>query len=182
MNIVQLKPFDPQSGDLNVVIETPKGSRNKFAYDLELELYKLKGTLPLGASFPYDFGFVPSTLGSDGDPIDVMLLMEVPAFTGCLVEARLIGVIEVEQTEEGNTERNDRLIAVYPKSPLYEEVHTLDDLGQGMIHQIEHFFHSYNEVKGHEFRVLARQGVDRAVELIREGEKLFKQKGMKGSS
>ena len=104
MNIVQLKPFDPQSGDLNVVIETPKGSRNKFAYDLELELYKLKGTLPLGANFPYDFGFVPSTLGSDGDPIDVLLLMEAPAFTGCLVEARLIGVIEVEQTEKGNTE------------------------------------------------------------------------------
>jgi inorganic pyrophosphatase len=91
MNIAQLTAFDTQSGNLNVVIETPQGSRNKFSYDLELELYRLKGTLPVGASFPYDFGFVPSTLGADGDPIDVLLLMEEPAFTGCLVEARLIG-------------------------------------------------------------------------------------------
>ncbi len=174
MNIAQLKAFDAQSGDLNVVIETPKGSRNKFGYDLKLELYRLKGMLPVGASFPYDFGFVPSTLGQDGDPLDVLLLMEEPAFPGCLVAARLIGVIEVGQTEEGKTEKNDRLIAVYAKSPLYEETKSLNELNDGLIHQIEHFFESYNEVKGKQFKVLARRGPDRATELIREGERLFK--------
>lgn len=176
MNIVSLKAFDAQSGDLNVVIETPKGSRNKFAYDVELELYRLKGMLPVGASFPYDFGFVPSTLGEDGDPLDVLLLMEEPAFPGCLVAARLIGVIEVEQTEEGKTEKNDRLIAVYAKSPLYKETESLADLNEALLHEIEHFFGSYNEAKGKQFKVTARRGPERAAELIREGERIFKKK------
>ena len=86
-------------GDLNVVIETPKGSRNKYNYDEKLGLFKLGGVLPSGASFPFDFGFVPSTVGGDGDPLDVLVLMDEPAFAGCLVSARLVGVIEAEQTE-----------------------------------------------------------------------------------
>src|SRR5215212_9852523 len=107
-----LQAFDPDSGDLNVIIETPKGQRNKFKYDEKSGLYKLGGVLPAGAVFPFDFGFAPSTLGGDGDPLDVLLLMDEPAFAGCLVPARLVGVIEAEQTEKGNTARNDRLIAV----------------------------------------------------------------------
>ncbi len=91
----------------NVVIETPKGSRNKFDYDPELGLFRLGGVLPLGAVFPFDFGFVPSTLGGDGDPLDVLTLMDEPAFTGCLVTVRLLGVIEAEQSEGGETTRND---------------------------------------------------------------------------
>src|SRR5215213_990364 len=74
-------------GELNVIIETPKGSRNKFNYDEETGLFKLGGVLPAGASFPFDFGFVPSTLGGDGDPLDVLVLMDEPAFAGCLVRA-----------------------------------------------------------------------------------------------
>src|SRR5918912_4248095 len=93
-------------GELNVIIETPKGSRNKFDYDEETGLFKIGGVLPAGASFPFDFGFVPSTVGGDGDPLDVLVLMDDPAFPGCLVAARLIGVIQAEQTEkDGKTER-----------------------------------------------------------------------------
>src|SRR5437764_15464112 len=86
-------------GVVHVIVDTPKGSRNKFKYDEELGLFKLSGVLPAGAVFPFDFGFVPATLGGDGDALDVLLLMDEPAFVGCLVEVRLIGVIEAEQTE-----------------------------------------------------------------------------------
>jgi inorganic pyrophosphatase len=80
--------------ELIIVIETPKGSQNKFAFDPLFQTFVLKGVLPVGAVFPFDFGFVPSTLGEDGDPLDVLVLMDSPAFPGCVVPARLIGVIE----------------------------------------------------------------------------------------
>ena len=100
----QLPAFDPESGTLNAVIETPKGHRNKYKYDEKRGLFLHSGVLPAGAVFPFDFGFVPATEGGDGDPLDVLVLMDEPAFVGCLVPANLIGVIEAEQTEDGKTE------------------------------------------------------------------------------
>src|SRR5690242_14418380 len=81
---------------LCVVAETPKGSRNKYAYDDEHGIFRLRKVLPAGMSFPYEFGFVPATLAADGDPIDVLVLMDQPAFPGCVLSCRLIGVIEGE--------------------------------------------------------------------------------------
>src|SRR5580765_8091764 len=94
------------------IIETPKGSRNKFDYDPDSGLFKLGGLLPEGMMFPFDFGFIPSTLAEDGDPIDIMVLMDAPAHVGCLIEIRIIGIVMAEQTEEGKTETNDRLLGV----------------------------------------------------------------------
>ena len=93
-----LPTFGPD-GELHVVIETPKGSRHKYAYEPDLKTFKLKTVLPEGLSFPYDFGMVPSTKGEDGDPLDVLLLLDAPAFAGCLIAARLIGVVEADQRE-----------------------------------------------------------------------------------
>jgi Inorganic pyrophosphatase len=93
-----------------VVIETPKGSPNKLTFEPRYGTFVLKGVLPAGAVFPFDFGFVPSTCADDGDPLDVLVLMDAPVYPGCIVPSRLIGVIEAEQTEEGETERNDRLL------------------------------------------------------------------------
>jgi len=104
----KLKPFDRKSGHLNVVIDTPKGCRNKYAFDFELNAYKLKTVLPHGVVFPFDFGSIPGTIAADGDPVDILVLMDEPAFVGCLVEARVLGVIEADQTEDGKTERDDR--------------------------------------------------------------------------
>src|SRR3569833_4517481 len=101
---------------LNAVIETARGCRNKFKYDPELRLFRLAHVLPAGAVFPFDFGFVPSTRGGDGDPLDVLVLMDEPAFPGCLIAARLLGAIEAEQGDEKKMERNDRLIAVAAES------------------------------------------------------------------
>ena len=81
----QLKPIDKKDGILQVIVETPRGSRNKFAFDPKQEVFALKKVLPAGMSFPHDFGFLPQTIAPDGDPIDVLLLMDEPAFPGCAV-------------------------------------------------------------------------------------------------
>ena len=176
-----LDAYAPDSTALNVIIETPQGSRNKFNYDERLGLFKLGGVLPAGASFPFDFGFVPSTLGGDGDPLDVLVLMDEAAFAGCLVEARLIGVIEAEQTEEdGETTRNDRLIAVASDARNHKAVRSLGQLNENLVDEIEHFFVSYNEMKGKAFKPLGRFGPKRAQKLIEEGVELFRAAQPKG--
>jgi inorganic pyrophosphatase len=173
-NLFNLEAFHDDE-ELNVVIETPKGSRNKYNYDEKLGLFKLGGVLTSGASFPFDFGFVPSTVGGDGDPLDVLVLMDEPAFAGCLVRTRLVGVIEAEQTErDGETTRNDRLIGVAADSRLHTRVRTLEDLGTTLLEEIEHFFASYNQIKGKEFKPLGRFGPGRARELVEEGMKSFR--------
>src|SRR5438046_6626649 len=107
MNLLKrLPPFDSKSGNLNVVIDTPKGCRSKFAFDLKRKAYVLRSVLPHGTVFPFDFGSIPGTVADDGDPLDALVLMDEPAFCGCLIESRLIGVIEAEQSEDGKTERN----------------------------------------------------------------------------
>jgi inorganic pyrophosphatase len=163
-----LTPFD-NDDDLNVIIETPQGSRNKFNYDAKLGVFKLGGILPMGAVFPFDFGFVPATKGEDGDPLDVLVLMDEPAFAGCLVACRLVGVIEAEQTEKGKTERNDRLIAVAENSRNHRDITSIHQLSDSLLHEIEHFFISYNQAKGKVFNPLGRFAADRAHKLVEEG-------------
>lgn len=161
--------FSPFEGDsLNVVIETPKGSRNKFNFDEEKEMFKLGGVLPAGASFPFDFGFVPGTKAEDGDPLDVLLIMDEPAFPGCLVQCRIIGIIEAEQTEHEETVRNDRVLAVSQNSRLHQSIRSIQDLHKELMDEIEHFFISYNNAKGKTFKVLARRGRDAAIAAVRK--------------
>src|SRR6185437_6465565 len=115
----KLKPIE--KGDVvQVIIETPAGSRNKFSFDVEQGIFAHKKTLPAGMSFPYDFGFLPQTLAPDGDPIDVLLLMDEPAFPGISVKGRLIGVIQGQQLDGKKKIRNDRLVVVAEESHRYE--------------------------------------------------------------
>jgi inorganic pyrophosphatase len=182
--ISQLSAFSDDGLEINVIIETPKGSRNKFDYDEALGLFKLGGVLPAGASFPFDFGFIPSTLGGDGDPLDVLVLMDEPAFTGCLVSTRLLGVIEAEQTErDGASMRNDRLIGVAASARGLEGVRTIEELSGNLLDEIEHFFVSYNVIKGKEFAPRGRFGPERARRLISEVMESFRprHKGAKKS-
>ncbi len=157
-------PFDDDH--LLVVIETPKGSPNKLAFEPRYGAFVLKGVLPAGAVFPFDFGFVPSTRADDGDPLDVLVLMDAPVFPGCIVPSRLIGVIEAEQTEDGETQRNDRLLAVAANSAAHRSIRQLNDLSQDLVAQIEHFFVSYNQMKGKRFKVKRRAGGKRARALV----------------
>ena len=167
--VSELPAVDPDSGRLNVVVDTPKGSRNKYKFDEQHGQWRLSKVLPQGLSFPYDFGFLPSTRGEDGDPLDVLLLMDEPAFPGCVVPARLIGVLEAEQTEGGKTVRNDRLVAVVETPYNPAEFRSLEEVGRQRLDEIEHFFVSYNQMEGRQFKPLARRGADRARELLEQG-------------
>src|SRR5436190_11278322 len=119
----RLPPVDSDDRDIiHVVIETPKGSRNKYAFDPDERIFMLKKVLPVGMAFPYDFGFIPSTKADDGDPVDVLVLMDEPAFPGCLLNCRPIGIIEGEQHEKKRTERNDRVVAIEAANHGYAHI------------------------------------------------------------
>jgi len=174
-DLTELETWDADSGSLNVVIETPKGSRNKFAYDPETKLFELRKVLPRGAAFPFDFGFIPSTTGEDGDPLDVLVLMDEPIFPGCRVQCRLLGVIEAEQAgKRGKAVRNDRLIAVAEESRDVRDVKSIKELPDVLLEEIEHFFASYHELDGKRFTPLARRGPRKAEKLVQKAEKRFR--------
>src|SRR6201995_1737952 len=129
--------LDASKGTCRAIIETPKGCRNKFDYDPEANLFMLGGLLPEGMMFPFDFGFIPSTLGDDGDPLDILVLMDAPAHVGCLIEVRLIGIITAEQTEDGKTESNDRLLSVAVHSYNHQDLESIGDVSKTLLSQLE---------------------------------------------
>ena len=165
-SLTKLPARDPDSDHVNVVVDTPKGSPNKYKYDEKSQIWRLSKILPLGSVFPFDFGFIPSTESEDGDPLDILVLTEEQSFAGCVLPTILIGVLEAEQTEKGNTVRNDRLIGVVETPHNPPPVRALDELDDSRLREIEHFFISYNEVEGRKFKLLGRHGPERAIELL----------------
>jgi inorganic pyrophosphatase len=154
-----LKPFDKDDkSSIQVVIETPKGCRNKYKFDPKLRSFTLSRVLPDGMLFPYDFGFVPSTMAEDGDPIDVLLLMDSPAFPGCVIESRLIGVIEGEQNEEGKNVRNDRLLAVANQNHRYSDLKNISDMNQNLLKELAEFFVNYHRQDNVKYKFLGTRG------------------------
>jgi inorganic pyrophosphatase len=176
---MRVEPFEDED-TLHVIIETPKGSRNKFKFEPKLGLFELGSVLPAGAVFPFDFGFVPGTKGDDGDPVDVLVLMDEPAFPGCLIRSRLIGVIEADQVERDGTKvDNHRLIAVADNSWAHHDVKTIEDVSERIIEEIEHFFISYNTAKYKTFTPRGRYGAKRARRIVEESIVKTKKTGRK---
>ncbi len=167
-NPTRLKPTLDEDGLVQVIIETPAGCRNKFAFDPEQSIFVLKKVLPAGMTFPYDFGFLPRTQGGDGDPLDVLLLMDQPAYPGIAVKARLIGVIEGEQIDGKKRIRNDRLVAVAAVTHEYGKVRKLKDLPREWIKELENFFVNYHKLEGKAYRLLGCQGAGTAFGLIKK--------------
>jgi len=166
-SLMDIGPWAADSGLVNVVVETPAGSRNKFRFDEKRGLFLLHKLLPAGARFPFDFGFVPGTRAEDGDALDVMVLGEEPTFTGCLVTVRLLGSIEARQTEKGSTIRNDRLIGTAETPKIKPRARSLGDLPPRLLSEIEHFFVAYNRFEGREFAALRRTGPKAAEQRVR---------------
>jgi inorganic pyrophosphatase len=168
-NPSQLEPFSADDKQLlRVVIETPKGSRNKFAFNEDDRVYELKKVLPSGMAFPYDFGFVPSTRAEDGDPLDVLVLMDEPAFPGCVLFARVIGVIEGEESDKKQRVRNDRVIAIERGAHAWADIRNIKDLDGQFINELKAFFVNYNKLSGKEFRVLGVEGPAKAMRLVKK--------------
>ncbi len=154
---------------VHVVIETPRGSQNKFDYDPKTQAFCLSKTLPMGTVFPFDFGFIPETKGQDGDPLDILIIMEEPAFPGCLLKARLLGVLEANQTEKGDKKiRNDRLVGVSNCSILFGSIKDIDDLNKSMVTEIENFFIDYNKHEGKKFTPIGWKSKKKAFQLIKD--------------
>jgi inorganic pyrophosphatase len=164
-------PAGRSEDEINVVIEVPKGSDGKFKYDPKTGFFELHGSLPKGLLFPYDYGFIPSTLGEDGDPLDVVALVDPTLFCGCLVSASLIGLIKgTQKAEKGERRvRNDILLAVHAESVTWKGVSRLSKLPSELLDQIEFFFAAYRTFQGKEFRPIARLGPREAKKVLREG-------------
>jgi inorganic pyrophosphatase len=168
----RLKPWDSRDDkSIQVVIETPKGSRNKYDFDQDLSVFALKKVLPSGMAFPYDFGFVPSTLADDGDPVDVLVLMDEPAFPGCVLKCRMVGIIEGEQLEKKKKTRNDRVVAIEQHNHSFSDIKHIDDLGKKFLNELEQFFVNYHRMMGKEYRIIGIRGPGKAQRSIETGRK-----------
>lgn len=152
---------------VDVIIETPKGRRNKYTWDEEAKAFRLKKILPHGTVFPFDFGFIPGTKGGDGDPLDVLVIMDEAAFPGCLLECRIIGALKAKQTEKEETvEQNDRLVGVSVLSELYRDINDIASLNENVLKEVERFFVSYNDLAGKKFEGEGWAGAEDARKLI----------------
>ena len=141
-------------GTVNVLVETPTGSRDKFDLDHETGLFGWSMQLPAGLSFPFAFGFVPGTLAEDGDPLDVVLLVDGVFPQGVLVRSRLIGVLRASQDEDGDGStdtQNDRILAAPTLAQSYGEVRDVGDLREGYYDELVAFFEQYNKLIGRAF-------------------------------
>jgi inorganic pyrophosphatase len=151
---------------MDIVIETPRGSRIKYKYDENHRFFRLKKTLPAGLVFPFDFGFLPGTKGEDGDPIDALVISEFQGFPGCLMDCRIIGCIQAEQTSGGKTVRNDRFLAVPEQSVVFENAISIEDIPSTIITQVEQFFTNYMEAEGKKINLLGNLNAAQAMAIL----------------
>jgi inorganic pyrophosphatase len=169
--VIRLPTFDPKSGELLSVVETPKDSRNKYAFNFEFGVFELKRVLPRGMEFPYDFGFIPSTEADDGDPLDVLLLLEDTApQAASFAFARSACSRRANASPKGQWVRNDRLIAVAVHAKVHADLKSLKELNHRLLDEIEAFFHDYNALDGKEFEPLKRVGPSTAATLIEQAQ------------
>jgi inorganic pyrophosphatase len=173
----KIPTFVPNRDDLvHAVIETPKGTRHKFAFEREYGVMLLKQTLAEGLAWPYDYGFIPQTVGDDGDPLDVLVLNDPPLFTGCLQRARLVGVVLLEK----NGKENDRLIAcptptVGTALPV-DRFQEIDDLPEPMLHGIVRFLIEYPAEEGHRIVFKGTASKLEAFRRVTSGRERYKKK------
>lgn len=146
----------PNCPDLvRMIVEIPKNSGNKYEYDGKLGVFRLDRALYSPMHYPGDYGFIPGTRASDGDPMDVLVMVEEPSFSGCLIEVRPVGILNM--IDQQATDK--KILAVPNRNPRYDEVQTMDQIYPHVRREIEHFFTIYKELEG---RVTATQGWDDA--------------------
>ncbi|HEU4735392.1 MAG TPA: inorganic diphosphatase [Kofleriaceae bacterium] len=167
-------PFSERSGTfganrhVNVVIETPAGSAAKYAWDPELRAFRLSRLLPLGTTFPCDFGFVIGTRAGDGDPLDAMVLADVPLIQGAVVECRVLGAFECKTSQPGSTglTRNDRLIVVPVETIRGAAWQELDQVSRALIHGLGDFLTDYTRREGRTFELVRSHDHSSALALV----------------
>lgn len=158
------------------VIETPAQTRHKYAFEPKYGIMRLKMTLAEGLAWPYDYGFVPQTLGDDGDPVDILVLNDAPTFSGCLLEVRMLGAVLLKK----NGIENDRLVACPKRRPgvtlKTDSFDTLSDVPKDLMSGIERFLVDYSAEEGNEITFEGTASRKRALALIRKGRKRFRKR------
>jgi len=158
---LSLIPARPKPGVLNVVIEIPAGSKNKYEFDKDLNAFALDRVLYASVQYPYDYGFIPNTLAEDGDAMDGMVIMDQPTFPGCIIAARPIGMLIMID----GGDRDEKLLCVPVKDPRYTNVKSLDDIAPHRLEEIAEFFRTYKNLEKKVTEIQGWQNVD-AVEVF----------------
>lgn len=166
--------LDRSNMTCEAIVEAPAGTRVKVYYDPDTHRFRVGKFLPLGLAFPFDFAFVPSTLGGDGDPLDLLILPEAALPVGSIVKVRILGVMESEQQKPNKRpKRNDRVIARLAESRLFAKVDQLENLGPAFVSEIETFFQTYKNLRGQSYRVVNVGDAARAAVLIDQAAQAF---------
>jgi inorganic pyrophosphatase len=165
-NLLKL-PTWAGDGFVHAVVETPRGSTCKLEYDPELGAFTLAKPLMAGLSYPYDWGFIPSTKAEDGDPLDVLVIHDAQTFPGVVLRCRPVGILEVEQQAKGKKERNDRVFAVPDRSPLETDLRDIRRLPGRACEELEQFFRATNALEDKKLEFLGWRGPARAAKTIK---------------
>jgi inorganic pyrophosphatase len=176
-NFINL-PHLTEDGDVQVVVETPRGSRAKFAYDPKLETFILSKSLLTGLTYPHDWGFVPSTKAADGDPLDIMVIHDAATFPGIVLTCRIIGILQIEKkSKKGKAERNDRLFAVPRRSHSEQGLRDVRDLSKPIQQELEKFFIATDELEDKKLEIIGWKGPKIAMKAIKDCAKSFSKDG-----
>jgi inorganic pyrophosphatase len=157
---------------VNAIIEIPTNERNKYELDKDLGIFRLDRVLYSAVHYPGDYGFLPRTLGDDGDPLDVLVLMKIPVFTGCLVECRPIGLFHLIDKGKGD----EKVLAVPMRDPYSDHIQSLEDIPPHTLKEVEHFFQVYKDLEGVSTRTRGFEGVEEAQATIERAQALYKKK------
>ena len=167
---LSLIPAQPKPGIINVLIEIPAGSKNKYEFDKDLNAFALDRVLYASVQYPYDYGFIPNTLADDGDPLDGMVIMDQPTFPGCVIAARPIGMLKMID----GGDRDEKILCVPDKDPRYTNVTSLDDIASHRLDEIAEFFRTYKNLEKKVTEITGWENVEAVKPLIEECIKAYK--------
>jgi inorganic pyrophosphatase len=172
----ELEPGPNPPHVIYVIVEIPKGSRNKYELSKELGVIKLARVLYSSLYYPGDYGLIPRTFYEDGDPLDVLVMNNEPTFPGCVIEARPIGIFRMADGDVPD----DKILAVPSSDPLFHDYQSIDDIPQHFLREVAHFFEVYKDLEGVRIKPIGWEPVDSAHRQIEFGMDLYRQKYGRG--
>jgi len=171
-NYLALSTGDGAPAEVNAVIEIPRGDTNKYEYDKQLHVFRLDRNLYSPVHYPGDYGFIPSTLSDDGDPLDVLVLVDASSFTGCVMTVRPIGALMmIDQQSE-----DEKILAVGVNNPIYKSINDFSELYPHLLLEIEHFFSVYKELEAKRTRIKGWEDAKSARKIVSESQERYRGK------
>jgi len=170
VNLKDLSIGQTFPNEINAIVEIPKGSKNKYEYDPELQMFVLDRVLHSAVHYPAAYGFIPQTLWDDGDPLDVLIMISEHTFPGCLIKIRPVGVLQMEDDKGGD----DKLLAVASADPHLNEITKLSDIPQHTLREFEHFFLTYKDLENKTVKTNGWKDETVALDSVKRGHEMYK--------